>query len=55
MFFHYFRDTIWVILTVEPSGTLSITQQFNNLSQLGRVITYPSRAGHLSSLEFLNI
>ena len=29
------RDSIWVILTVEPAGTMSITQQFSNFNQLG--------------------
>ena len=28
----FFGDTIWVIITVEPSGTLALTQQMNNFS-----------------------
>lgn len=29
---HYFGDTIWVIITVDESGTLAITQQLHQLS-----------------------
>lgn len=32
---NFFGDTIWVIITVEPAGTLSITQQFSSFNQLG--------------------
>lgn len=32
---NFFGDTIWVIIAVESTGTLSITQQFSNLNQLG--------------------
>jgi len=32
---NFFGDTIWVIITVEVAGTLAITQQFNNLQNLG--------------------
>ena len=28
----FFGDTIWVIITVEPAGTLALTQQMNNFS-----------------------
>ena len=28
----YFGDAIWVIITVEPAGTLALTQQMNNFS-----------------------
>ena len=31
----YFGDTIWVILTVEPSGTLALTQQMDQFHDLG--------------------
>lgn len=30
-----FGDIIWVILTVEPSGTLALTQQLSNFHELG--------------------
>lgn len=30
----FFGDTIWVIITVEPAGTLALTQQMNNFSVL---------------------
>ena len=28
----YFGDTIWVIITVEPAGTLALTQQMDKFS-----------------------
>ena len=31
----FFGDIIWVILTVEPTGTLALTQQLNNFHALG--------------------
>jgi len=31
----FFGDVIWVIISVEVAGTLSITQQFDSLDQLG--------------------
>jgi hypothetical protein len=30
-----FGDIIWVILTVEPAGTLALTQQLDNFHELG--------------------
>ena len=32
---NFFGDIIWVILTVEPSGTLAITQEMNKFNALG--------------------
>jgi len=32
---NFFGDTIWVIISVEESGTMAIMQQFSNLNQLG--------------------
>ena len=29
---HYFGDSIWVIITVEPAGTLALTQQMDKFS-----------------------
>lgn len=31
----FFGDTIWVIITVEQSGTMALTQQMNNFNHLG--------------------
>jgi hypothetical protein len=31
----FFGDVIWVILTVEPAGTLALTQQLSNFHELG--------------------
>lgn len=31
----FFGDTIWVIVTVEPAGTLALTQQMSNFHDLG--------------------
>jgi len=36
---NFFGDVIWVILSVEVAGTLSLTQQFNNFNQLGSPIS----------------
>jgi len=38
----FFGDTIWVIITVEPAGTMAITQQFQRMDHLG---TQPSTHG----------
>ena len=32
---NFFGDTIWVILTVEPAGTLAITQGMNKFNPIG--------------------
>jgi len=32
---NFFGDTIWVIISVEETGTMAIMQQFSNLNQLG--------------------
>ena len=32
---NFFGDTIWVIITVEPAGTMAITQQFQRMDNLG--------------------
>jgi len=32
---NFFGDTIWVIISVEESGTMAIMQQFSHLNQLG--------------------
>lgn len=32
---NFFGDTIWVIINVEPAGTLGITQQFSKMDELG--------------------
>merc|ERR1719312_1082873 len=38
----FFGDTIWVIITVNPSGTLSITQQLSSFNILGPQTPYSS-------------
>ena len=34
---NFFGDTIWVIITVEPAGTMAITQQFQRMDNLGEI------------------
>jgi len=41
---NFFGDVIWVIITVEQAGTLSITQQFSSFNQLGSPIGPPSQS-----------
>ena len=31
----FFGDSIWVIITVNPAGTLALTQQLNNFNDFG--------------------
>merc|ERR1711972_769894 len=39
---NFFGDTIWVIITVEPAGTMAITQQFQRMDNLGSQRVGPS-------------
>lgn len=41
----FFGDTIWVILTVEPSGTLALTQQMDQFHDLGTSSSSSATAG----------
>ena len=35
---NFFGEQIWVIISVEVSGTLAITQQMSKLDELGKVL-----------------
>lgn len=43
---NFFGDTIWVIISVEPAGTLGITQQFSQIGDLGSPVKEAAPTGN---------
>ena len=48
----FFGDTIWVIITVEKAGTLALTQQMNNFTDLGNQFTPSQPSLHFAENPF---